>query len=170
LSLSYFTAQKQPKSVLLNWQTATEINTNKFIIERSKNATNFETVNTVTAAGNSSTIRNYNCLDLTPYNGINYYRLKQIDKDGSFVYSKTVTINFSIKGSIVYPNPASQIITIVTANKLKVVEVINAEGKIFQRMKSSSNGRYNISSLPMGTYSLRLIYENDQEVLQLNKQ
>lgn len=169
LTLTFFTAQKQNKSVLLNWQTATEINTQHFIIEKSKNAVDFSSINTIAASGNSSATKNYSCTDASPFDGINYYRLKQVDKDGSFVYSKTIAVNFNAKGSVLYPNPATSVITVISSSAIKAITVMNTAGKAVQQLQPVANNQYNISNLPKGLYWLKLFYEQGYEVLQLNK-
>ncbi|MES2847664.1 MAG: T9SS type A sorting domain-containing protein [Bacteroidota bacterium] len=169
LLLTSFTAQKLNRSVLLNWQTQTEINTKHFVVEKSSNTIDFKTLNTIAASGNSSTTKNYSCTDTYPFYGINYYRLKQVDKDGSFVYSKTVAVNFNQKGSMIYPNPASSSITIVAVGNIKSISIIDAEGKTVQQLKPSLDNQYDISRLPKGLYVVKLLSNQGEEVLQLHK-
>ena len=103
----------------LQWTTASEFNSDKFIIERSADAVSFEYIGEVDAAGNSSVELAYNFTDGSPIQGINYYRLKQIDNDGSFEYSNVIAVRvqgeqFS-KPSIVniYPNPTNGLLNVV---------------------------------------------------------
>jgi hypothetical protein len=98
------------KQVELTWSTASEWNADHFNIERSSDGTLFETIGTVSAAGNSLTIQHYSFTDLNPLTGINYYRLREEDTEGSYSYSEievfeiasTETVDFSL-----YPNPAT---------------------------------------------------------------
>src|SRR4029079_8939151 len=87
-----FTAELKNKSVLLQWQTENERNLSRFIIERSADGNTFSSVGNVAAAGNSSTKINNTILDQLPLPGVNFYRLKMIDTDGKFKYSKVVAI------------------------------------------------------------------------------
>ena len=66
------------------------------------------------AAGNSSTVKNYNAYDAQPVKGINFYRIKQVDKDGNFKYSKTVSLklNFNNTGVSVLANPFHNSLTV----------------------------------------------------------
>lgn len=169
LKLKGFTAQKQNKSILLNWQTQTEINTKHFVVEKSNNGIDFKILNTIETSGNSPTTKNYSCIDALPFHGMNYYRLQQVDKDGSFVYSETVAVNFNGKSSIVYPNPASSVITIVPSGILKNILIIDASGKKIQQLTPSANNQYNISSLHQGLYLVQLYYDNANEVMQFSK-
>ncbi|HQZ51638.1 MAG TPA: hypothetical protein PLF17_13995, partial [Chitinophagaceae bacterium] len=87
VTLVSFTAAKQEKNVLLKWTTATEIDNDYFIIERSSNGNNWETISQMPTQGNGSNLQYYQDKDLTPLQGVNFYRLKQVDIDGKFVYS-----------------------------------------------------------------------------------
>jgi fibronectin-binding autotransporter adhesin len=93
----------------LAWTTASEVNNDYFTIHKTKDGENFEEVTRVTGAGNSSQALHYRTTDENPYEGVSYYRLKQTDYDGKFVYSKLVALNnkalkhFDFK---VFPNPS----------------------------------------------------------------
>jgi hypothetical protein len=100
VSLLSFTAQKKDKYVMLYWQTSSEQNNSHFDVERSTNANRFQTVGRVAGAGNSATIRRYQFPDQQPNEGINYYRLKQVDRDGGFHYSNITSVNFSTSNEI----------------------------------------------------------------------
>ncbi|WP_439559024.1 choice-of-anchor Q domain-containing protein, partial [Dyadobacter sp.] len=106
VSLVSFTAQVQPdQTVLLKWQTAAEWNNKGYLIERSKDLKNFESVGQVSDVGGSSNLsQGYRFIDTNPYQGTSYYRLKQVDLDGSIhTYSAKSVI---IEGNYgVYPNP-----------------------------------------------------------------
>ncbi|MBX7225900.1 MAG: T9SS type A sorting domain-containing protein [Chitinophagales bacterium] len=76
----------------LEWVTASEFNNDYFIVERSVNARDFDAIGTVDAVGNSQVNTKYPFVDSTPNFGINYYRLKQVDNDGKYTYSKIIAI------------------------------------------------------------------------------
>lgn len=109
-----FTAVKQENAVLLNWQTASEINTSQFILYHSVNGYDFNVeLGSVNATGNSVSLHNYSLKDNYPFNGMNYYRLKQVDKNGSFSYSAIVAVNFESGFKLsCYPNPFTSFLTI----------------------------------------------------------
>jgi hypothetical protein len=112
------------KNIVINWKTASEINNDYFTIERSKNAIDWEKVDNVVGAGNSSSLLSYSITDTNPYNGVSYYRLRQIDFDGDFSYSKikSVTIKELFDDVVkCYPNPSHHQITIV-GNELELKE------------------------------------------------
>lgn len=119
--------------VVINWQTATEINNDFFTIERSINGEDWEIVTILSGAGNSSALLSYSDFDNEPHNGTSYYRLKQTDFDGQFEYSKILTVNndgFENVSIEIYPNPAHNQITIVgNQNELKDIEIYNIMGQ-----------------------------------------
>jgi hypothetical protein len=91
--------------VQLEWITASEQNNDYFVIERSKNAHIFAELETIQGAGNYNSTRTYKAFDKNPLPGINYYRLKQVDQDGKFAYSKIVSIRIDTHGFEILPNP-----------------------------------------------------------------
>jgi len=109
--ISFSAVPVNNKVVLLEWKTATEINNNYFLVEKSTNAIDYEVVTSVASKainGNSSTILNYDAIDSSPYSGASYYRLKQIDFNGDYKYSDVVTVNLNENAELVfdvYPNP-----------------------------------------------------------------
>lgn len=95
VNLTEFNAQKSNAGVLLQWITATELNTAHFEIEKSNEGTSFNYLGSVQAT--NETLAKYNFTDLNPEEGMNFYRLKMVDKDGSFEYSKIISINYTDK-------------------------------------------------------------------------
>ena len=82
ISLVKFTADKVAEKVKVQWTTATEINNDKFIIERSADGKNFEHLAELSGAGTSKELNAYEVVDASPLKGTSYYRLTQIDFDG----------------------------------------------------------------------------------------
>lgn len=148
-----FTARQNNQSVLLDWQTAQEQNTDRFIIERSGNATAFQSIGFVTAMGNTATGNHYSFTDPHPLNGDNYYRLKQTDKDGKFTYSKTVRISFEGRASITLsPNPALDNLTIKlpAAETVKSLVITDAGGRIVLRRGQANTS---VITVPVQAFS-----------------
>ncbi|MEK6828808.1 MAG: hypothetical protein AABY15_01690 [Nanoarchaeota archaeon] len=97
IELLYFVGVKeQDGRNLLKWVTASEMSNDYFSIERSDDGEMFEEINRVDGAGNSSSELSYYVYDNNPIKGYNYYRLKQVDYNGDFEYSKTIVIDRSI--------------------------------------------------------------------------
>lgn len=109
VTLLSYNAQKSGEQVLLTWSTSTEINTDKFDVEYSKDGTSFSSFTTIAANGNSSTRINYSTIHCCPIEGVNFYRLKMIDKDGSFKYSEIRKVVFEFENVMtLFPNPNTQ--------------------------------------------------------------
>jgi hypothetical protein len=100
IQLTSFTAVKKQSGVLLEWTTASENNSAKFEVERSADGRAFTRIATVTAAGESAQKLNYTAEDMNPVNSVNYYRLKLIDKDGSYRYSPVVSVSWNKKSAV----------------------------------------------------------------------
>ena len=108
VELLSFDAKPNRNIVDITWATASELNSDYFLVQRSTDGTIFEDVAQVNAAGNSSVTKKYSSSDYEPYNGTSYYRLKQVDNDGQYKFSKIVAENFQNANMItVYPNPTN---------------------------------------------------------------
>lgn len=108
VELIYFKAFTEREWVRLEWVTATEINNDYFAIERAEEDLNFQEIGTVQGNGTTSQPTTYWAKDKNPPNGQLYYRLRQVDFDGSQHFHQAVSVdvsNFSILN--VYPNPSS---------------------------------------------------------------
>jgi uncharacterized delta-60 repeat protein len=166
VSLFSFTGTQKEKSVLLNWQTANENNNNYFVVERSGdsrfrgNDGSLVELAHISSKGNSSQIQSYSYEDLHPLQGQNFYRLKEIDKDGKFTYSQIVSIDFENGTAILlYPNPVKNILTVdglntSAANHLSIVDM---KGKIVgTAITEDAHCVWNVRSLAKGIYYLRI--------------
>jgi uncharacterized repeat protein (TIGR01451 family) len=102
-----FTAEKQNNNVLLKWQTSIESNSAQFVVEYSADGNNFTAIGTIAAAGNSNSVRNYSFVHTQPRNGNNFYRVRQVDIDGSTANSDIRRIDFNgkNKGFAIQVNP-----------------------------------------------------------------
>ena len=111
IELLSFDAELNGEQVDLNWVTSSEVNNDYFTIERSKNGIDFEPIQEVDGSGTSYVTNHYNTVDVQPYDGVSYYRLKQTDYDGKFTVSDIIPIEYH-KTKIVdlnaYPNPVMQ--------------------------------------------------------------
>ncbi len=157
-----FTASKREGSVLLTWETAQEQNSKKFEIERSSDGRIFRRIGSVAAAGNSNVISSYSYIDDKPFKGSNYYRLKQIDLDGRFTFSKVAQVNFDNgQRLLIFPNPASDQLTVqLPANsRFTSAHILDASGKLVlqkQLASGSSTLDLDIRNLLPGWYVLQL--------------
>lgn len=177
-----FSARKEgDKAVALRWSTATETNSDKFIVERSANGIDFNSqLGSVAAAGNSTTVQTYGFNDEMPLNRWNYYRLKQLDKDGKFSYSKIASVYFDKGASVtVYPNPVrtSTALEFVTERAGRInMEVYDSKGSLVIKRSINAASGYNktevdLSSLSTGIFTLKCYSEtNTLGVLKLVKE
>lgn len=110
MELSYFSANTCDANICLNWQTETERNCDHFEIQKSADGISFYEINRVPSkavSGYSYYHLYYEASDNAPVNGVSYYRLKQVDRDGSYFYSKTLSVQKDLKAGsnvIVYPS------------------------------------------------------------------
>ncbi|HEV8081859.1 MAG TPA: T9SS type A sorting domain-containing protein [Chitinophagaceae bacterium] len=173
-------ARQKGSGVSVDWSTSQEFNSDYFDIEKSTDGNNnWAFVSTVKGAGNSSLVRAYNAYDSRPYSGNNFYRIKQVDKDGKFKYSKTVNvkINTSKTGVSVLANPFHNVLTIdFLSSKAEVINarLIDITGKQVASEKwsvSTGNTRKdfsNVSGLQQGMYILT-VSNTAGEILYNNK-
>ena len=106
VTLISFDGKLSGGKTFLSWVTSQELNSDHFEVERSNDAINYQHLGSVAAAGNSSVKRQYGFTDDHPVNGINYYRLKIVDRDAKFKYSNIIVIRVNEKVEIsVWPNP-----------------------------------------------------------------
>ena len=145
------------KQVVNSWVATNEINVSHYNIQRSTNSKDFETVGTVKAIGSGA--NSYSFTDETPTNGINYYRLKSVDKDGSLSFSKIVSASLTINNSplTIYPNPARDIATI-KGSHISSVQVIDNIGRVVKiiSLHDATNPTIQVSTLVAGIYHLRI--------------
>ncbi len=175
VSLLHFEAIPQNDKVLLKWITTMEINNKGFEIEVSQNAQNFRKIGFVDGAGNSSTNKNYDFITPNLYDA--YYRLKQIDFDGSFSYSKIVFVESVNIDLVVYPNPAQGKIKLLLDNSQNIFEysLMDSKGVVYHYEKTNdiSNIENKIShfleTLPNNLYILQIKTDKKIFVKKINK-
>ena len=133
-----FSVRREQSIVVLNWSTSSEINNDGWEIERSLDAENFEQIDYMSGAVNSTIVQNYNYQDKTPFTAKSYYRLKQKDLDGSVTYSPILNvpaIEVSYGDLTVYPNPVNHEFSITHLGQLEdlsSIVVLNSLGQIVQ--------------------------------------
>ena len=160
IQLSSFSAKNNGTANQLIFRTESESNNSHFLIERSANGKDFSAIGRVEGHGTTQTVHNYEFLDKTPLQGTNYYRLKQMDFDGRFEYSKILSVYFGqknldvsifsatndfIKLNIFSQNEDDATISIIDING-RVVSVqnvfLNAKDNQIDLNSSLQNGMY----------------------------
>lgn len=151
-----FMAYAEGKHVQLEWHTAREVNNDYFTIERSKDGINFNDIGRMEGAGTYEGISNYKFLDTQPIAGLNYYRLRQVDFDGTSSYSELRLVDFEGGESLtVYPNPTSGILYFNTSEAPEDIRIIDAKGMVIRKI-TGSDAPLDLSDLPAGVYTYRV--------------
>jgi hypothetical protein len=161
LKLLSFIAQPAENGVSLNWLTADEKNVSHFDIERSDDGVAFTKIGAVNAVSANST-NSYNYVDAAPQNGTNYYRLRMIDIDGRFEFSKTVSVRLNKTQPVrVFPAPAQSTITVQFAERFRQLEMVDISGRTLLRKNITRQSEtIDISTLAKGIYFIRLTNDN----------
>lgn len=162
-----FSAQRNKKNdVDINWQTEQEINSSLFEIERSYDNVSFVKIGTISAAGNSSLLKSYSFTDNSNNSKSNsLYRIKMIDKDGSFAYSGVKSVkgsNATASDFLIYPNPgyANSNITISQLNGPAVIKFFDIAGRIVKTVSLENSFSVQINDLQKGTYFVQITEKN----------
>jgi Secretion system C-terminal sorting domain len=156
------------KKVDLKWTTFTETNNDYFEVQKSADGISFTKIGKVNSNGNgnSSTTQHYLTTDATPASGINFYRLKQVDKNGEISFSNIAKIKMAQKSEIIIsPNPVVDNFSVSTQMDLQQIKLLDSKGKLVRSFTNASS--YNISNLPKGVYILQII--NKQNEIQTTK-
>ncbi|GAA5224998.1 T9SS type A sorting domain-containing protein [Membranihabitans marinus] len=167
VELTNFEVEKKGEFSILNWNTVSEINNDLFEIERSQNGQEFVKIGDVKGHGNTQVPQSYTFVDQEPFNGINYYRLKQIDFDGTFDYSKILYLTFdeTLNGDNLnfklFPNPTSQYLNIVSNKDLNNhrVALYDVLGRQLKVMSYQSGMALPMYGLQSGLYSVHITDE-----------
>ncbi|QHT71043.1 T9SS type A sorting domain-containing protein [Rhodocytophaga rosea] len=159
------TASPVDKSIRVNWVTANEHNSSHFILQRSADGIRFSDIATIQAAGESKQVRTYTYLDKLPLNGVNYYRLQQVDKDNTSGASKIVSAHISDQVNQkfeVYPNPSDgkQLYIQVPYKGEITVTLLNMAGAEVYAQRTMADGSFASvqpsHSLATGMYVVRV--------------
>jgi|GEM_PF-5588714 len=169
VTLLDFTASRTGSKVTLNWQTANEINTAHFDVQRSKDGASFTTIGETNAIGSGA--NTYHYTDALPLAApVVYYRLQMMDKDGSFTYSQVASVVFnpSPLSFSITPNPAKDVVYVNSSNET-AIRIMDNTGKLLISQPVNNTGRtgINIASLPKGVYIVQV--RDNQNNIQTEK-
>lgn len=176
VELSAFQAQKALHQINLTWQTITETNNDYIIIERSLDGREFSKIGTVQGAGTTHEVQNYEFTDNAPLSGMNYYRLRQVDFDGTTTYSDIVSVEFGKASEIsIFPNPTTADITLTFTKETSretTVQILSQNGSVAKTEVLAANTlqqNLNVNKLSAGIYFMRVITGNSVETLRFVK-
>ena len=148
-----------PKQIDLSWKLASERNNEGFYVERSKDETSFETLGFIKGQGTTIEESTYNFTDFSPFPGINYYRIKQIDTDGKTSYTPAISVNHVTEGILLYPNPADDLVHIVSSRKtIQQISILSNEGKTTETFLVAANE----TEIDLSTYEAGVYFVNIQ--------
>ena len=167
VELLKFEAYPRGKSIQLSWQTVNEFNNKGFQLEKSSDGIRWEILGFVAGQVHSSTLQEYQFIDENPFVQENYYRLKQIDLDGQFMYSDLIHLFWEKEASvIIYPNPVQDHLSVQFSeqNAATTIElsILNSLGQaVFQASYSEAIPKIDLSGFSPGNYVLRIEAETE---------
>jgi len=161
----------------INWQTATEMNSSYFSVERSADGVNFISIGKVNATGNSNTVLSYSFTDENP--GLrSFYRLRSVDLDGRSTLSKVIVLERQGAGSMqVYPTAATTVVNISAGsskNQLADILIYDATGKLLMKKNQVLVKGINTTQLPVmglvaGSYYLHMVIDEEKHTARFIK-
>lgn len=164
VSFKDFTVKTANCKALLEWKTQMEFNNSHFNVERSQDGRHFTTIARVNGAGNSNITRTYNYTDEAPFSGKSYYRITQVDFDGKNSSTPIRSIEMNCDGALlkVYPNPATNQITIKAGKAVTQVNILSSSGQTVMKYRpslSQTGGIFtmNIQSIQSGIYIVQIV-------------
>lgn len=176
VSLISYNVKLENNKAVIRWETGSEANNNRFDVLRSTDNKNYITAATVKGNGTTSEKFNYVAYDVNPNSGVNYYKLIQIDNDGTTKELGIQSLNYTLNQTtnlIVYPNPVSEILNIQVANTkaatAATLTLININGQVsLTKSLQLSEGINNLSldisrNIVPGQYILNVVGENIKE-------
>ncbi len=163
VELLYFDAKQEEQVVRLDWATATELNNALFTVYRSANGRDFLPLLTVPGSGNSLQVLDYLAYDRSPLDGLNYYRLRQTDLDGSWTESDIKVVHFDRDGGIpvLFPNPAVDVVNLSGLPTAGVeLRLLDAAGRVLSTTivpDDQERASLPVTQLPAGVYRVLVV-------------
>ncbi|HRH38591.1 MAG TPA: T9SS type A sorting domain-containing protein, partial [Flavobacteriales bacterium] len=165
IELIEFNAHAEANSVLLDWSTGSEMNNDHFAIERSTDATNWVELGSLQGAGNHVGLLRYTYEDDAPLSGTNYYRLRQVDFDGTFTMSNVRAVDMQGASDIVlWPNPVHDHVQFMGAGNVPV-RILDSAGRIVAQGWSAQP--LDLTDLSDGTYVAQVQYGESRKTIPL---
>ena len=157
VELIHFMATATANRVNLSWATASEKDNDHFDLQRSATGKDFVTIGSVKGQGNSTTAHEYAFVDSRPLSGRSYYRLRQVDADGSSTYSPVATVQVAARvNATVYPNPSFGTVTLPALEGPIYSRLFNNVGQTLLSGQASGNEQLNLTKVANGTFFLEL--------------
>ena len=166
VELTYFGGEAIEEGVRLDWETVVEVNNDFFEIQRSTDGVTFRPIATVAGQGTTNQAIQYAYVDNLAPAGINYYRLRQVDFDGTEDFTDVISVlrgdESHDKPITVAPNPTTDLVQVRCALPFSVdtqLQLFAADGRLLEQYAAAGRTQIeiNLSGLPAGTYQLRMI-------------
>ncbi len=172
----YFKGSCNPKSVILEWATASELNNKLFAVERSFGR-EFERIGTVAGNGTTSEVQRYSFEDKSPNRFEAYYRLRQEDFDGTFEYSEIISLPECKPAKVqIFPNPVRNQLNLVLTDfggiEIEDITIYDTFGRLINQAIIHKNGstgthfRVDVTNLTNGLYTLVISKSGSQKLIQ----
>ena len=162
VSLASFEASlSENNAVRLDWATTAENNASHFEVEHSLSGKEWSKISEIKAGGNNTGLKSYTYIHTNPSLSVNYYRLRSVDLDGTFTYSaiESVSLNGSAKELFVYPNPASEYLSLEAIgdqSAISSMQLFNMTGHETVLKMDKAGRSLDVRHLPTGSYLLRI--------------
>jgi hypothetical protein len=171
VTLTSFLASRQSQNVYVKWATASEKDNAFFEVQRSTDGKAFMSIGQVTGNGTTAIGASYSFTDKNPLSVVSYYRLRQVDTDGTSSYSSVVAVSGSDKiEAAFYPNPSFSQVTLPVVNGMVKYRIYNATGQNVATGQAAGGSIVDIQHVPMGVYFLELISADKHNVQRFVKQ
>ncbi|WP_345053283.1 T9SS type A sorting domain-containing protein [Hymenobacter glaciei] len=170
VELTRFDAAAKGTGVGLSWATASEKNSAYFEVQRSATGEAYEAIGRVAAQGSSSSAREYGFTDARPLAGLAYYRLRQVDTDGTTAYSPVATARRGGEIATIYPNPTADAVMLPASLGSVRYRVLNALGQTLTSGQAAGGDRLDLSTLPKGAFFLELTDTTGRHTQRLTRQ
>jgi hypothetical protein len=179
IELLEFSVNEDQGNALLSWTTGTELNNDYFLVKRSRDGLLFETLGRVQGSGNSSSSLQYSFSDTDVQEGLSYYQLEQVDRNGATSLSEILAYTKSTPNTIrVFPNPTSGAFTVsgdIAVKSAVEIQVQDFTGRIlahYNLMESPGAlaKAFDIGDYPAGIYSVTVRMQHESRVFKLVKQ
>jgi hypothetical protein len=169
IQLIDFSVREDNGDALLIWSTASELNNDRFLLLRTVDGIEYETAGIVSGAGNSSTVLNYSFRDRNPEKGLSYYKLRQVDFDGTKTDSEPMAYTNDTSGEFrLFPNPTHRNLTLSTALPYEQVDVIiyDLSGRVINRLNYGAieNQDFELEGHP-GTYFVEILVDGERKAI-----
>lgn len=167
VALASFQAIREGSVAFLAWSTTEEINSDRFEIERSKQGDSWQLIGTVQSAGESKVLLSYQFVDTDPMPGENLYRLRLVDSDGTFAYSRVRSVRFEIpEKGVAYPNPASDRLYVGNFAKVSSIRIIDMNGRAVMQSQGLKDRGLDTSKLATGIHALEITWRDGSRTVQ----